>query len=272
MPELPEVEITCRGITPHVVGRTVEAVAVRQPRLRWPVPPTLAHELPGQTIESVARRGKYLLLGTAIGNVILHLGMSGSLRVVGRAFPPGKYDHVDLVLSGGDCLRLRDPRRFGAVLWTKRDVTEHRLLAGLGPDPLDPTFNDEYLYRQSRGRRRAIRDFLIDGHVVAGLGNIYANEALFEAGIDPRRAAGRIRRSRYRRLVRAVRTTIKRALEAGGTTLRDFRGTSGEPGYFQLQTRVYRHDGEPCYRCGRSRVRAAALGGRRVFFCPRCQL
>lgn len=271
MPELPEVETTCRGIAPHVLGKAVDAVVVRQPRLRWRVPRTLKSELPGHTIVSVTRRGKYLLLGTVVGTVILHLGMSGSLRVVPAATTPGKYDHVDIVLANGDALRLRDPRRFGAVLWTRADPARHKLLARLGPDPLGPDFNAEDLYRRSRGRKRAIRDFLIDGQQVAGLGNIYANESLFQARIDPRRAAGRISRKRYKALTRAIRVTLRRGIAAGGATLRDFRDSGGNPGYFQLTLKVYGRAGECCDRCGH-RIRAASSGGRRVFFCSCCQL
>lgn len=271
MPELPEVETICRGITPYVHGQTVRAVVVRQPRLRWPVPRALIAQLPGQTIDTITRRGKYLLLGTNAGTVIMHLGMSGSLRVVPQSTAPGKHDHVDLVFSNGDCLRLRDPRRFGAVLWTTTDPARHRLLAHLGPDPLSAAFSGDYLYRRSRGRRRAIRDFLLDGREVAGIGNIYANESLFAAGIDPRRAAGRISRLRYRRLARAIRATLRRGIAKGGTTLRDFRDSRGRPGFFQLTLRVYGRAGEPCRRCGKT-VRAQPLGGRRVFFCSYCQL
>ncbi len=271
MPELPEVETTRRGIAPYVLQQVVRAVVVRQPQLRWRVPTALVRELPGHTIEAVDRRGKYLLLATDIGHVILHLGMSGSLRIVPHTQPPGKYDHVDLVLSSGNCLRLRDPRRFGAVLWTRKDPTTHKLLANIGPEPLGPEFNANYLYERSRGRKRAIRDLLLDGRLVAGIGNIYANEALFAAGIDPRRAAGRIGRERYRRLAEAVRTTLRSAITAGGTTLRDYRGATGDPGYFQLAMKVYGREGEHCPRC-RQAIRAQALGGRRVFFCVRCQL
>ncbi len=271
MPELPEIETTRRGIAPHVAGQIVEAVVVREPRLRWRVPRSLARELRGQTITAVERRGKYLLLRTAAGTAILHLGMSGSLRLIPRTTPPEKFDHLDLALGNGYCLRLRDPRRFGCLLWTRRDPAEHPLLAHLGPEPLATGFDGEHLYRHSRGRRRAIRDFLIDGRVVAGIGNIYANEALFRACIDPRRPAGRISRQRYRRLAQALRATLRHALAVGGTTLRDFRDSAGKPGYFQLTVKVYGREGKPCRRCRRI-VRAAPLGGRRVFFCPACQL
>ena len=269
MPELPEVETTRRGIEPAVVGRAVTRVVVRDPRLRWRVPAALTKELPGRVIGAVARRGKYLLLHTATGAVILHLGMSGSLRVVRCSDPPGKYDHVDIALDSGDCLRLRDPRRFGAVLWT-RDHARHRLLARLGVEPLGPEFTSDYLFRATRGRRRAIRDFLLDGSVVAGIGNIYANEALFAAGIRPTRRAGRLDRDQCLRLARAIRATLKKAIQAGGTTLRDFRNGRGEPGRFQRALRVYGRGGEACRACGRP-IRALRLGQRSAFFCPRCQ-
>lgn len=269
MPELPEVETTRRGIEPHLVGRRVRAVIVREPRLRWPVPATLAHELPGQPLHAVTRRAKYLLLAADTGTVILHLGMSGSLRVVPAATAPDKFDHVDVVLDSGECLRLRDPRRFGALLWTT-DPDTHVLLARLGPEPLEAGFDGEYLYRASRGRRRAIKDFLMDSRIVAGIGNIYANEALFAAGIHPRRAAGRLSRARYQRLVDAVRATLEQAVRAGGTTLRDFRGSDGKPGYFQQALRVYGRAGAPCPACG-APVRSLVLGGRSTFFCARCQ-
>lgn len=271
MPELPEIETTRQGIVRRVAGQRVAAVIVREPRLRWRVPHALQRELPGQTIATVDRRGKYLLLRTRVGTVIIHLGMSGSLRLVPVAAPADKFDHLDLALGSGYCLRLRDPRRFGCVLWTRTDPAQHRLLAHLGPEPLANGFDGEYLYRRSRGRRRAIRDLLIDGRVVAGVGNIYANEALFLAGIDPRRPAGGISRQRYQRLARALRATLRRALAAGGTTLRDFRGSDGNPGYFQFSVKVYGREGERCPRCRRV-LRAEPLGGRRVFFCPRCQL
>lgn len=271
MPELPEIETTRRGIAPYVTGQTVTAVIVREPRLRWRVPPMLARELRGQTITGVERRGKYLLLRTASGTAILHLGMSGSLRLVPSTTRPEKFDHLDLAFGSGYCLRLRDPRRFGCLLWTRRDPAQHPLLVRIGPEPLANGFDGEHLYRHSRGRRRAIRDLLIDGRVVAGIGNIYANEALFRARIDPRRPAGRISRKRCRRLARALRATLRRALAVGGTTLRDFRDSAGNPGYFQFAVKVYGREGKPCRRCGRV-VRAVSLGGRRVFFCPACQL
>ncbi len=270
MPELPEVETTRRGIEPHVLGSTVVRVVVRNPHLRWRVPTKLVKELPGQNILSVTRRGKYLLLSTQVGAVILHLGMSGSLRVVDHRQPAEPHDHVDIVLDNGDCLRLRDPRRFGAVLWTRSDPLQHKLLKDLGPEPLGADFNGEHLFRQSRSRSRAIRDFLLDSHVVAGVGNIYANESLFTAGIRPARAAGRISRAECERLAQAIRATLKRAIQAGGTTLRDFHNAFGKPGYFQLSLQVYGRAKEPCVVC-RIPVQAKQLGQRTAFYCPKCQ-
>jgi len=270
MPELPEVETTRRGIAPHLEGRRVRKVVVRQPRLRWPVPPRLARELTGQRIEHVRRRGKYLLLETAAGTAILHLGMSGSLRVLDAAEPPQAHDHVDICLDNGRCLRLRDPRRFGAVLWTTRPAAQHRLLRDLGPEPLGEAFDADYLFQRSRGRRGAIKPFIMDSKVVVGVGNIYASEALFLAGINPKTPAGRIGRARMQRLVEAIRAVLARAIEQGGTTLRDFSDSAGRPGYFQQQLQVYGRAGEPCRRCG-GNIRSLTLGQRNTFYCPRCQ-
>ncbi|GAB4508759.1 MAG: bifunctional DNA-formamidopyrimidine glycosylase/DNA-(apurinic or apyrimidinic site) lyase [Sulfuricaulis sp.] len=270
MPELPEVETTRRGIEPHVVGRTVARLVVRNPNLRWRVTPKLVREFSGQTIQSVTRRGKYLLLATASGTAILHLGMSGSLRIVPCTQAADAHDHVDIVLDNGDCLRLHDPRRFGALLWTRDDPQKHKLLCNLGPEPLSPDFNGDCLFEISRGRKRAIRDFLLDSQIIAGIGNIYANEALFAAGLRPTRAAGRINRAQCGRLAETIRETLHRALKAGGTTLRDFRRSDGKPGYFQLSLNVYGREGEPCLVC-RTHIRTTRLGQRSVFFCPKCQ-
>jgi formamidopyrimidine-DNA glycosylase len=272
MPELPEVETTRRGIAPMIEGKRIERIIVRQPKLRWPVPRELGQILPGSRINAVSRRGKYLLIEVETGWLILHLGMSGSLRVVSAAEPAGPHDHVDIVLDDGQCLRLRDPRRFGAVLWTDSDPAQHKLLATLGPEPLadDGSFSGDYLYRTSRGRTRQVRDFIMDSHVIVGVGNIYANEALFRAGIDPRRAAGRISQERYDRLAAAIRDTLSDAIRAGGTTLRDFSDVNGDPGYFQQTLNVYGREGEPCKRCGAT-VRRVVSGNRSIFFCGRCQ-
>lgn len=271
MPELPEVETTRRGIEPLLAGRVVTRVCVREPRLRWRVPTARLRKLLGNPIASVARRGKYLLLASNAGTVIVHLGMSGSLRVVPCETPPQKADHVDLVLDDGNCLRLRDPRRFGTVLWTQADPSRHRLLAGLGPEPLGDALTADYLFRQTRGRRRAIRDLLLDSRVIAGIGNIYANEALFASAIRPARAARRLTHADCARLARSIKETLRRALRAGGTTLRDFQRADGRPGFFQQRLRVYGRAGQPCGRC-HTPVRRILLGQRGAFFCPRCQL
>lgn len=270
MPELPEVETTRRGIEPYLIGQTIRRLVVREPRLRWRVSPTLARKLPGKTIRALSRRGKYLLLDVGTGHLIIHLGMSGSLRVVARTACVGKFDHLDLLLANGNCLRLRDPRRFGAVMWGGQDVMRHKLLAGLGPEPLAAEFSGEYLFYKTRGRRRAIRDVLLDGHMVAGIGNIYANEALYAAGIRPARAAGRITRKQYTVLARAIRRTLTAAIAAGGTTLRDFRGADGTPGYFHMALKVYGRAGLPCPSCNRS-LTAVQLGQRTAFYCRSCQ-
>ncbi len=271
MPELPEVETTRRGIEPHVKGQRVVAVVVRQPRLRWPVPVELmTQQMLGRLIEAVERRAKYLLLKIGDGYLILHLGMSGSLRLVAQDAPLGKHDHVDLCLQNGYILRLTDPRRFGSVLWQQGCAAEHALLARLGPEPLSDAFDGERLFRLSRNKRQAVKQFLMDGHTVVGVGNIYANEALFEAGIDPRRAAGRISRARYQRLAQIIKAVLLKAIEQGGTTLKDFVGGDGKPGYFQQQLQVYGRGGEHCYRCA-APLQQLKLGQRATVYCPRCQ-
>ena len=271
MPELPEVETTRRGIAPHVTGQCVRAVIVRDGRLRWPVDPVITQELPGGRIEQVGRRGKYLLLGTNAGTVILHLGMSGSLRTLAADVPPDKHDHLDIVLDNGRCLRLRDPRRFGAVFWTRDAVDCHPRLRDLGPEPLDTEqFHGAYLHAAAQGRRQAVKTFLIDSRVVVGVGNIYANEALFAAGIRPTTAAGRLSRPRFDRLVDAIRAVLGKAIDAGGTTLRDFLDSEGKPGYFRQQLLVYGRGGEPCRQCGAA-LKEIRLGQRATTYCPRCQ-
>ena len=270
MPELPEVETTRRGIEPHLRGRRIAAIRVREHRLRWPVPAALVEQLPGQRIEAVDRRAKYLLLRCEKGTVIVHLGMSGSLRILPADVPPSRHDHVDIILADEHMLRLRDPRRFGAVLWTEAPPQLHPLLARLGPEPREEAFDGDYLYRLSRRRSAAVKSFIMDATVVAGLGNIYANEALYLAGIHPRRAANRIGRARYHRLADAAKTVLTRAIAKGGTTLRHFLREDGHPGYFQLELQVYCRAGEACRRCGGTPAHTL-IAQRSSYFCPRCQ-
>lgn len=270
MPELPEVETTRRGIEPHIVGRQVHKLVVRQRRLRWPVPLGLAAQLENHRIQSVNRRAKYLLLNNVRGTLIIHLGMSGNLRLVDDTIPPRLHDHIDLVLAGGKCLRFNDPRRFGAWLWTSQPADRHELLRNLGPEPLESDFTGDWLFERTRGRRVAIKSLLMNSHIVAGVGNIYANEALFRAGIHPARAAGRIGRTRLDTLVTAVRDVLRQAIVQGGTTLRDFANGEGKPGYFQQSLQVYGRTGRPCPKC-ESPVRDSRIGQRSTFYCPRCQ-
>ena len=270
MPELPEVETTRRGIEPFLVGRTVRSVSVRERRLRWPIPESIQEQLPGQVIDRVTRRAKYLLIGAEQGTAILHLGMRGSLRILPAGEPPTKHDHVDLVLDDGACLRFRDPRRFGALHWTLEDPTKHRLLAHLGPEPLGDSFTGELLYRRSRKRKVAVKQFLMNAETVVGVGNIYASESLHAAGIHPARAAGRISKAKYKLLVTCVQATLQRAIDAGGTTLRDFANSEGKPGYFAQELRVYGRDTEPCVVC-ETPVERMVQGARATFFCPQCQ-
>ena len=269
MPELPEVETTRRGLAPHLVGRTVVALDVRQPRLRWPLPRELLESLPGQKILDIERRAKYLLVHTKPGSALLHLGMSGSLRVLPAATPIGAHDHVDWRLDSGHVLRYTDPRRFGSQLWQPRGET-HELLAGLGPEPLSDAFDGDLLWHFSRGRKAAVKVFLMDQAIVVGVGNIYASEALFAAGIHPKRAAGSVSRECYARLATEVKRILAHAIARGGTTLRDFISPDGLPGYFEQELFVYGRAGEPCKVCGTT-IRAVTLGQRSTFYCPRCQ-
>lgn len=270
MPELPEVETTRRGITPYILNRRMTGAVVREARLRWPVPANLGEILRGQSVRQIERRGKYLLLQTEAGCVILHLGMSGSLKIVPLNTPPQKHEHVDVCFTGGTALRLRDPRRFGALLWTKQPVASHPLLVHLGPEPLGKAFTGKYLWERARGKRVSVKAMLMDARIVVGVGNIYANESLFRAGIDPRRSAGRIAKARYTRLVECIREVLIEAIEAGGTTLRDFVREDGSPGYFRLTHKVYGRSGQPCLNCGES-VREVSLAQRSTFFCINCQ-
>lgn len=270
MPELPEVETVRRGIAPHVTSQTVTQVIVRQPRLRWPVPEDLAMVFPGQTIQRVDRRAKYLLLRTEVGTAIFHLGMTGRLRILSIDTPVGKHDHVDVLLASGQCLRFNDSRRFGAVLWTAQPPEQHPLLQTLGPEPFEATFSGDWLHQRAQGRVLAVKPFIMNHHIVVGVGNIYASEALFAARINPLRPAGQVTLAEYKRLAEAIRDILGEAIRQGGTTLRDFIGGEGEPGYFQQQLGVYDRYRLPCHACGEL-IDRCRLGQRSTYYCPHCQ-
>ena len=269
MPELPEVETTRRGIAPYLEGHRVTGVVLRRPDLRWPIPPEISTLLPGQVIDEVDRRAKYLLLRTRAGTALLHLGMSGMLRVLPADTPIGKHDHVDIAMDTGRVLRFTDPRRFGALLWQMPGET-HELLDGIGPEPLTDDFDGDVLWKLSRGRTASVKTFLMDNAVVVGVGNIYASEALFAAGIDPRRSAGKGSRERYAKLAAEVKRILAYAITRGGTTLRDFLAPDGAPGYFFQELFAYGRTGEPCKVCG-TPIKVVTLGQRASFYCPACQ-
>ena len=270
MPELPEVETTLRGIAPHLRDRRVTEVVFRNPSLRWPIPRNLPRLLRGQTVRDLQRRAKYLLIAFDHGTLILHLGMSGSLRIQPVGTPAEKHDHFDLVLDSGQLLRLRDPRRFGAVLWHAGDVAQHPLLAVLGPEPLQAEFDGEYLHRTTRSRSVAIKLAIMDSHLVVGVGNIYANEALFRAGIRPKLAANKLSLPCCRRLAQNIKEVLQEAIRQGGSTLRDFVHSDGSSGYFQQNYFVYGRTGEPCRVCG-TFIKQIKQGQRSTFYCPACQ-
>ena len=270
MPELPEVETTLRGLEPHLVGAIIKDVVIRNASLRWPIPKSLPKLLRGQTILSLKRRAKYLLADCGDGTLILHLGMSGSLRILPANTQAEKHDHFDLVLDNGKLMRLRDPRRFGAVLWHEGDVNTHPLLARLGPEPLERDFDAPRLYAATRNKTAAIKLVIMDNHIVVGVGNIYANEALFRAGIRPQLAAGKLSLPRCERLVQEIKATLKEAVKLGGSTLRDFVDSNGHPGYFQQHYWVYGRNGEPCRRCG-GPIKQVRQRQRSSFYCGTCQ-
>lgn len=270
MPELPEVETTRRGIEPFVVGRRIEQAVLRHRGLRWPITRGFADSVAGQGVRQLRRRAKYLIFDLDAGAILLHLGMSGSLRVLPANTPALTHDHVDLVLDSGQCLRFNDPRRFGCVLWTAHDPLEHPLLASLAPEPLSDEFNVEYLAKACRGRSVAIKQLLMNGRIVVGVGNIYASEALFRSKIRPRRSARRLRREEIAALVQAVKDVLQDAIRAGGTTLRDYVNAEGNPGYFRQKLFVYERSGEPCRVCG-SAIKHFVQGQRSTYFCPTCQ-
>lgn len=270
MPELPEVETTLRGLAPHLTGQQVQAVVIRNPKLRWPIPENLPELLQGQTIRQLRRRAKYLLVEFDHGTLILHLGMSGSLRILTSPAPADSHEHFDLLLQNGKVMRLRDPRRFGAVLWHAGDIAQHPLLAALGPEPLQAEFDAEHLYAATRRRKAAIKLVIMDNHVVVGVGNIYANEALFRAGIRPQLAAGKLSKERCARLVETIREVLRAAIKKGGSSLRDYVDSHGKQGYFQQHYFVYARTGEPCRRCGTA-IKQLRQGQRSTFYCPSCQ-
>lgn len=270
MPELPEVETTRRGLAPHVCGATVTGVVVRNRAMREPVTRNLANIITGRRIDALERRAKYLLFRAGDGALLVHLGMSGRLWIVEKNTPPQTHDHFDLGLSNGRIVRLRDPRRFGLVLWHRGDPLAHKLLRDIGPEPLSAALTADWLYRETRTRSGAIKNALMDSHLVAGVGNIYANEALFRARINPRLPARRIGLARYAALVDKIREVLAEAIEAGGSSLRDYVNSDGEAGFFQDRFFVYGREGEPCFQC-KTKIRGLVLGQRATFYCPRCQ-
>lgn len=269
MPELPEVETTCRGISPYVVGEKIGVIHIHQRQMRWPIPKDI-DGLSGSIITDATRRGKYIQLHVDGGEIIIHLGMSGSLRVCDPKEPLRKHDHVEWVMSNGHAIRLHDPRRFGCVLWHAAGTPPHPLLEKLGPEPLGNAFTAEYLFEQTRKRKTAIKIFIMNSHIVVGVGNIYASESLFMAGIRPGRAAGRITKNESERLVEAIKQVLAKSIKQGGTTLRDFVNSDGEPGYFKQQLLAYDRAGEPCRTC-RNPIKQKVMGQRSTYYCSTCQ-
>jgi formamidopyrimidine-DNA glycosylase len=270
MPELPEVETTCQGIAPHILGQKVLDVIVREKKLRWPVPAGLSKLLKNNGVIEVSRRAKYLLITFNQGVIMIHLGMSGSLRIVATGVPAEKHDHLDFKFQNGNVLRYRDPRKFGSIHWITGPLEDHPLLCALGPEPLTDEFSGSTLHTRSRKRKIAVKAFIMDSHVVVGVGNIYANEALFRAGIRPTLAAGKVSLARYEKLASAIKEILEEAIRVGGTTLRDFLGSDGEPGYFKQSLVVYGRGGEPCLVC-KSVLKEVRLGQRSTVYCSNCQ-
>ena len=271
MPELPEVETTRRGITPHIEGKYVSAVIIRQHQLRWPIDPCLPEYLQRKKLLHIERRGKYLLLGFTNGHLLIHLGMSGSLRIVNpKTESPVKHDHVDIIFSGQYCLRFHDPRRFGSILWTAENPLNHKLLIRLGPEPLSDEFSAEYLFKSSRKRKKDVKTLIMDSHLVVGVGNIYANESLFMAGIRPTKPAYKLTRKQCIQWVEDIKFVLQRSITQGGTTLRDFVGGDGKPGYFAQQLAVYGRGGQACNQC-KTLLKEIRQGQRSSVYCPHCQ-
>lgn len=270
MPELPEVETTCRGISPHVINNKVKNVIVRDRRLRWPIDKKLETYLTNQAFHSLERRAKYLLFKNKSGTMILHLGMSGSLRIITNNEEAEKHDHVEIQFADGKYLRFRDPRRFGSIHWTEDEPLEHKLIKPLGPEPLNREFNAKYLYDLSRNKKKAIKNFIMDSHIVVGVGNIYASESLFSAGIKPTSVAGKVSLTRYEYLTKEIKQVLRKAIKKGGTTLKDFTNGEGKPGYFRHELQVYDREGEPCNQCGKI-IKRMVIGQRASYFCSNCQ-
>ncbi|GAB4224338.1 MAG: bifunctional DNA-formamidopyrimidine glycosylase/DNA-(apurinic or apyrimidinic site) lyase [Gammaproteobacteria bacterium] len=270
MPELPEVETTRRGIAPHIEQQTITRVIVRQTQLRWPVPTDLTRKLSQQMLQRVVRRGKYLILSSTQGHMIIHLGMSGRLYLIEPTQIAQKHDHIDIIFAHGKALRFTDPRRFGCLLWTQEDPYQHTLLKDLGPEPLTDDFNGNYLYQQARNRTVDVKQFIMNSHVVVGVGNIYANEALFKAGIHPQRSAKHISLERYEYLASAIKHILSAAIQQGGTTLRDFISGDGKPGYFQQHLSVYSRGDQACLNCTTT-LREIRINQRSTVYCPQCQ-
>lgn len=270
MPELPEVETSRRGIEPHLLNKTIKNVTIRQHKLRWPIPKNLPALAEGKKIRAVCRRAKYLYLKLDNGCIIIHLGMSGSLRICTDKTPPEKHDHVDIRVNSNTVLRLRDPRKFGCVLWTADDINEHKLIKSLGPEPLDDVFTAQYLYQKSSKRTCSIKSFIMNSHMVVGVGNIYASESLFKAGISPKRKAGSVSLIRFEKLVAAIKVTLRESIEQGGTTLKDFTGGDGQPGYFAQKLLVYGRTNDDCTNCGKP-IKQFTQQARSTFYCSSCQ-
>lgn len=270
MPELPEVEIVKRGITPAVMGQQIASVIIRQPTLRYPIPTHLPNTLSGLKVHNIKRRSKYLLLETDLGHLIIHLGMSGRIHTLKNAPTAGKHDHVDIIFKHGICLRYHDPRRFGMILWTPEEPEQHILLKHLGPEPLTSTFDGHHLFEYSRKRSVSVKQYIMDSKVVVGVGNIYASESLFHAGISPKRSAHKIAQLRYHKLAEKIKHVLTQAIEAGGTTLKDFSAANGRPGYFQQELYVYGRHGQPCKHC-HSTIKKIIQAQRSTFYCPQCQ-
>lgn len=270
MPELPEVETTKAGITPVALNQTISKIIIRAPKLRWPIPKNIAKILPGHTVRAIERRAKYLLLRFDTGTLIIHLGMSGRLRILNEDTPPQKHDHVDICFDNGITLRYTDPRRFGCILWTDEPPLEHKLLAELGPEPLTTAFTSKHLFAEAKNKKIPVKAFIMDAKVVVGVGNIYASEALFAAKIDPRKPAQQVSADQYAALTKEIKRILKESIAQGGTTLKDFYSAEGKPGYFVQKLKVYGREKEPCVTCG-SAIQSQNIGQRNTFFCTSCQ-